>query len=53
MAHPLLKLYAGRDNYVRFDTFGIERLFIGHTLARKPHGCFLLLKTGRKRAATG
>ena len=36
MAHPLLKLYAGRDNHVRFDAFGIERLFIGRTLARKP-----------------
>ena len=53
MAHPLLKLYAGRDNHVRFDAFGIERLFIGRTLARKPHGCFLLLKTGRERPATG
>ena len=53
MAHPLLKLHAGRDNHVRFDAFGIERLFIGHTLARKPHGCFLLLKTGRERPATG
>ena len=36
MAHPLLKLYAGRDNHVRFDAFGVERLFIGRTLARKP-----------------